>query len=312
MITRRHLLLAAASVPALSLAARLRATAPATTAPAASPLKNKRFKVAADDLFLNNRRQNLQAFDIAKKAGLDGIQVDMGRMQGGKELVNELRKEEVRQAFLEKSKATGVEIVSLAWFALYAWVYPDLPNPVELAQEWVDTMSKMGVKLGYMPLMAPNGTLAEPAHADVYKRTVEVYKKAAPLAEKAGVILGVESNLDGEGYLRFLDAVGSPNVQAFYNPGRALELKYDAYADIKKIGKARLCALHLEQGSVAPETFERRLGDGLIDFKKLRDAVMEIEWGGWMSIARSRLKGTTSADTNMSANGKFVKEIFPE
>ena len=78
-----------------------------------------------------------------------------------------------------------------------------------------------------------------------------------------------------------------------------------------KIGKARLCALHLEQGSVAPETFERRLGDGLIDFKKLRDAVMEIEWGGWMSIARSRLKGTTSADTNMSANGKSSTIVFP-
>jgi len=55
-----------------------------------------------------------------------------------------------------------------------------------------------------------------------------------------------------------------------------------------------------------------RLGDGLIDFKKLRDVLMEIEWGGWMSIARSRLKGTTSAGTNMRANGDDVRSIFPE
>ena len=31
--------------------------------------------------------------------------------------------------------------------------------------------------------------------------------------------MGIESNLDGDGYKRFLDDVGSPAVKAFYNPG---------------------------------------------------------------------------------------------
>jgi hypothetical protein len=35
-------------------------------------------------------------------------------------------------------------------------------------------------------------------------------------------------------------------------------------------------------------------------------------WGGWMSIARSRLKGTTSPDTNMLANQEYLRKIFPE
>jgi sugar phosphate isomerase/epimerase len=294
--------------------ARTQSTTAPTTAPTASGavVKDRRFKVAGDDLFLNNRRQNVQAFTIAQKAGLDGVCVDMGRMPGGKELINRLREPQVRQQFLEASRNTGVEIAALAFFALYAWVFPNIPGAVEIAHEWVDTIAKMNVRLGFMPLMSKDGTLAEPEHADVWRRTVEIFRKVAPQAERAGVILGVESNLDGDGYKRFLDAVGSPNVQTFYNPGRALEFKYDAYKDIGDLGKDRICGLHLEQGSVPPENFERRLGDGLIDFRKLRDALLEIGWGGWMSIARSRLKGTTSADTNMSANARFVHDVFPE
>ena len=310
-ISRRQMLAGVGSVALLGLSPGIRSLLAAE--PASAPAKPaKRFKVAGDDLFINNYRQSLKAFPVAQKAGLDGIQVDMGRMPGGKELINNLRQPEVRQQFMDASRNSGVEICSLAWFAMYARVFPDLPVAVAITEEWVDTMVKMNVKMGYMPLMTKDGTLAEPEHADVWKRTVEIYKKVAPQAEKAGVIMGVESNLDADGYKKFLDAVGSPAVKAFYNPGVGLENKFDVYQDIRSLGKDRICALHLEQGSVPPDTFERRLGDGLIDFKKLRDALMEIEWGGWMSIARSRLKGTTSADTNMSANAKFVHEMFPE
>jgi len=319
--TRRRLLAAGVVSAAFGFSSSLRSLLAATpssepattsTAPVTATARNKRFKVAGDDLFLNNNRQKLKAFGIAQKAGLDGIQVDMGSMSGGKALTNLLRDPQLRQQFLDESRRTGVEIASLAFFALYAWVFPNVPKADEIGNEWIQTMTQMNVKLGFMPLMAPDGTLGNPDHKEVWQKTVDVYKKFAPQAEKAGVILGVESNLNADGYKRFLDAVGSPAVKVFYNPGRGLENKFDAYQDIRDLGKDRICALHLEQGSVLPETFERRLGDGLIDFKKLREALLEINWSGWMSIARSRLKGTTSADTNMSANGKYVHDIFPE
>jgi len=38
--------------------------------------------------------------------------------------------------------------------------------------------------------MTKDGTLAEPEHADVWKKTVELYKGIAPAAENAVVILG--------------------------------------------------------------------------------------------------------------------------
>jgi sugar phosphate isomerase/epimerase len=290
----------------LSLFAAEPATAPAPT----TNRKSKRFKVAGDDLFLDNRRQNIQAFDRAQRFGLDGVSVDMGRMPGGKELINNLRKPEVREQFLAESRKTGVEIACLAWFAFYApRPYYDLPIFPDLLSEWVETLVAMNVKLGFMPLVAKETTLSDETN---FKKAVDHFKRIAPAAEKAGVVLGVESTVNADIYKKFLDAVGSPAVQAFYNPGVGLEHKLDVYADIKALGKDRVCALHLEQGSVPPEDFERRLGDGLIDFKKLRETLLDIHWGGWMSIARSRLKGTTSASTNMTANAKFVHEMFPE
>ena len=301
---------AAAATLAVSHALPSLFAAEPATAPAPTTNKNKRFKVAGDDLFLDNRRQNIQAFERARKFGLDGVSVDMGRMPGGKELINNLRKPEVREQFLAESRNTGIAIASLAWFAFYApRPYYDLPIFPDLLNEWVGTLVAMNVKLGFMPLVAKETTLSDETN---FRKAVDHVKKIAPAAEKAGVVLGVESTVNADTYKKFLDAIGSPAVQAFYNPGVGLEHKLDVYADIKSLGKDRLCALHLEQGSVPPEDFERRLGDGLIDFKKLRETLLDIDWGGWMSIARSRLKGTTSANTNMTANAKFVHEIFPE
>src|SRR5581483_7496330 len=154
---------------------------------------------------------------------------------------------------------------------MYAHVYADMPIAVDITQEWLDLMVKMGVKFGFMPLMTKDGTMGEPEHA--------------------GVVMGIESNLNGDGYKRFLDEVGSPAVKAFYNPGVGLENKFDVYQDIRDLGKDRICAVHLEQGSVPPENFEHLLGEGKIDFPKLRAALLDIGWGGWMSIARSRKQG---------------------
>lgn len=306
-LSRRQMLAAAGAAITLGLSSRppSAVSAAPTTRPAA-----RRFHVAADDLFLL-QRQKLKAFAVAANCGLDGIGVDMGGMPGGAELKNALRDPAVRQQFLDESKKTGVQIAFLAFFGMYAHVYADMPIAVAITEEWVDLMEKMNVKLGFLPLMTKGGTMREPEHADVRKRTIEILRKVAPQAEKAGVVMGVESNLDADGYKRFLDDVGSPAVKVFYNPGVGLENKFDVYKDIRDLGKDRIGALHLEQGSVAPETWEHLLGEGPIDFAKLKAALLDIGWTGWMSIARSRKQGRErKVEENFTANAQFLHDLF--
>jgi L-ribulose-5-phosphate 3-epimerase len=315
-LTRRQALLAGASL-AMGASALFQSSAAAAPAPPADPAPaqpspTRRFPVAADDLFLL-QRQKLKAFAIAQKCGLDGVSVDMGGMPEGKELRNELRKPEVRQQFLDESKKTGVAICSLGFFGMYAHVYPDTPIAQAITEEWVDTMEKMNVKLGFLPLMTKGGTMREPEHADLRRRTIKLLKGVAPRAERGGVVLGIESNLDGDGYKRFLDDIGSPAVKAFYNPGVGLENKFDVYQDLRTLGKDRIAALHIEQGAVAPEKFEHLLGEGPIDFRKLKAAVDDIGWSGWLSIARSRKQGRErKVEENFTHNAKFLHTVFSE
>jgi sugar phosphate isomerase/epimerase len=64
---------------------------------------------------------------------------------------------------------------------------------------------------------------------------------------------------------------------------------------------------------VKPEKFEHLLGDGLIDFKKLRQALLDIDWGGWLQIARSRKKGREKKPIeNYTYNAKYLHDMFPE
>jgi len=313
--SRRRALVAGGSALALGLLPGFRSLLAAATEPATAPTTqpaNKRFLVAADDLFLL-QRQKIKAFSIAQKCGLDGIQVDMGGIPQGLALNDTLRDPQVVQQFLDESKNTGVRICSLAFFGMYAHIYANMPIALAITREWVGLMQKMNVKFGFLPLMTKDGTMKEAEHAEVRRKTVAILKEIAPEAEKAGVIMGVESNLDGDGYKKFLDEVGSPAVQAFYNPGVGLENKYDVYQDIRDLGKTRVCALHIEQGSVAPETFEHLLGDGLIDFHKLKSAMEDINWSGWMSIARSRKKGREKKVVeNFTYNAKYLHDMFPQ
>ncbi|MGN6368474.1 MAG: TIM barrel protein [Phycisphaerae bacterium] len=303
-------LTAAASALPRTLFAQSTASSPAL--PPAATRPDKRFKIAADDLFLL-QRQKVKALDIAAKCNLDGVVVDMGSMSGGKALANKLQDASLRTQYLEESKKTGVQIPALAFWALYAWVFANVPTAEDILHEWLTTLTQMNCKIGCMPLMTKDGTMKEPGHADVRKRTVALFKKIAPAAEKANLTLAIESNLDADGYLQFLDEIGSPAFKVFYNPGVALENKYDPYADIRKLGKERIAMLHLEQGAVAPEKFEHLLGDGPIDFARLKDALNDIHWSGWMTIARSRKKGRErKVEENFTANAKFLHDHFPE
>src|SRR5574339_581201 len=56
------------------------------------------------------RKADPTCFELAKRIGLDGVQVDMGRAKDDLKL----RRPEVQRAYLDAAKRTGVEIASLA------------------------------------------------------------------------------------------------------------------------------------------------------------------------------------------------------
>jgi sugar phosphate isomerase/epimerase len=62
-------------------------------------------------------------------------------------------------------------------------------------------------------------------------------REVAPKAEKAGVILGVESSLSAEDNMRIIDRVGSPAVKVYYDVANSTERGYDIGKEIRWLGK---------------------------------------------------------------------------
>jgi L-ribulose-5-phosphate 3-epimerase len=267
-------------------------------APAGPDLADRRFKVAACDWMLL-KRQKLGAFALSKDCELDGVEVDLGSLGDRPDFDNKLRDPTVRRQFLDASRETGVAICSMAMSAFYGRSFAHHPNADRFADEWVDTMRAMGVRIGFLPFGVKGNVRDDPA---VRADFVGALKRAAPKAEAAGVTIGIETNLDADGHKRFLDDIGSPAVKVYYNLGDALENEYDIYREIRQLGREHICQIHCKEGEV-------RLGHGAIDFPRVKESLDAIDWGGWLVIERSRLPGK-SVKENFSANARYLKSIF--
>ena len=274
-------------------------TAP-TTGPAAK--KQQRYKIAVVDWMLL-KRQKPRAISLAKECGMDGVEVDMGGLGNALALKNNLKEEIKRAEYFTEMQKSDIEISSLALSAFYGKSYAAHESAANITAEWIETMQLMKVKYGSLPLLGDGDVKDKP---DVWKKTVALLKQAAPAAEKAGVVMGLEAGLDADGHKKFLDDVGSTSVKVYYNLGRMEQLGYDVYKELKELGKDRISQIRCKEST---KDGEKWLSEGSIDFKKIKAILDEMGWSGWLIVERSRQKGKSVVE-NYSENARFLKSVF--
>jgi sugar phosphate isomerase/epimerase len=270
---------------------------------AEEPAKTSRYKIAACDWMLL-KRQKLGAFQLAKDCGMDGVEVDMGSLGDSDEKVkNELLKDDVRQTFLESSQKLGIEICSLAVSGMYAQSLVERPNVEAYLESWVRLIPQMGCKVGFLPL----GTRCDlKKFPELWPKVVARLQKTAKLAEAAHVDLGIETTLAAAETIRLLDEIGSPNVKVYYNPENTLDQGYDLEADLRLLGKDRICQFHYSDRDGV------RLDDPTcrLDSRKVKVILDDLGWSGWLVIERSRTQPARDVKGNFSANAAFLRSVF--
>lgn len=261
---------------------------------AISPLfaaeSSRRFKIGACEWSL--RKSDPTCFDVAKEIGLDGVQVDLGHTGDGLHL----RKPEIQKAYIETSKKTGVEIASLAMAVLNNIPLKSEPCAALWVLDAIDVAKALNVKVILIAQFG-NGDLKDDKKG--IERTVAVLKELAPRAEKAGVILGIENYLSAEENLDIIQRVGSKAVQVYYDVGNSTDKGYDIYKEIRML-KGQICEIHFKDGGFM-------LGKGRIDFKKVREALDEIEYSGWAQLECAAPKSLVQDYREQLA---FVRSIF--
>jgi sugar phosphate isomerase/epimerase len=285
--TRRQMLVRGSqAAAALALASPL---APLFAAP-----QQRRYKIGACDWSIG-KMATPACFEVAKDIGLDGVQVSLGTASDDMRL----RQPAVQQEYREAARRHGQEIASLAIGELNSVPYKSDPRTEAWVSDCVDVLQALGVKVVLLAFFGKGDLVGDEAgQAEVVRRL----KKVAPKAEKAGVVLGLESWLSAEDTVRLMDRVGSPAVQMYYDVCNSTDRGYDICKEIRWLGKKRICEFHMKENGAL-------LGQGKVDFRRVREAIEDIGYEGWMQI-EGALPPKARMLESYVANRKFLQGIF--
>jgi L-ribulose-5-phosphate 3-epimerase len=269
------------------------ACSPVLRAWAADP--KRLFKISACDWSLG-KTQTVEALDVAKAVGIDGVQVSFG--EPGPRY--DLRKPEVRQEYADRSRTTGIQINSLAMGVLNSRAYASDAAAEQWVVDCVDVMAQMKQRVVLLAFFGNGDIKGKP---DLQQEVIRRLKKVAPQAEKAGVVLGIESWLNADDHLRILDGVGSPAVQVYYDVCNMTDMGYDICKEIRQLGRERICEIHCKENGFL-------LGQGKVDLTKVKVAIDDIGWSGWLVIEGATIRGKSLQDC-YTLNQKYLRSVFP-
>lgn len=252
------------------------------------------FQLGACDWSIGNT-QKPEAFAVAKEIGLDGVEVSFSQPGSA----NDLRDAAVRTKYQEACKATGLEICSLAMGVLNSIPYASDPGAEQWVADVVEVMPKLGVKRCLLAFFGNGDIKGDRAKQD---QVIRRLKKVAPQAEKAGVVLGVESWMNADDHLRILDGVGSPAIQVYYDVCNMTDQGYDICKEIRQLGKDRICQIHIKENGFL-------IGQGKVQLPPVRDALADIGYRGWLVIEGATIPGKTLVECYQH-NQKYLRKLF--
>ena len=254
----------------------------------------RQFKIGACDWSIG-RGGELSALELAKEIGLDGVQVSFSR-PGGR---FDLRKEDVRRQYQQAAEKHGVEIASLALGVLNHVPYASDRDAERWVEECIAIMPKLRQKIVLLAFFGRGDIKGKP---DLQEEVIRRLRKVAPKAEEAGVVLGLETWLSAVEHLRILEAVGSPAVQVYYDTANMEKQGYDIYQEIRQLGRERICEFHCKENGFL-------LGEGRVDFSRVKDAIDDIGYHGWLVI-ESAVGKRKSVQESYVHNQKYLRSVF--
>ena len=285
--TRRQMIMRASqAVGALGIASQL---APLLAAP-----EQRRFKIGACDWSIG-KQGDVTGMELARRIGLDGLQVSLGTLADDMKL----RRPEVQQAYREAARKSGMEIGSLAIGEMNNIPYKSDPRAEQWVSDSVDVCQAMGCKVVLLAFFSKGDVKGDKAGTD---EVVKRLRKVAPKAEKAGVILGFESWLSAEEHMDIIQRVGSPALQVYYDVANSQKMGYDIYREIRSLGRKHIGEFHMKENASL-------LGQGLVDFQKVRAAIDDIGYEGWMQIEGAVPAGQPMFESYQK-NCAFLRGVF--
>jgi len=239
------------------------------------------------------------AFELAARIGLDGVQVDFGRLKEGVTTLP-LFDEAHQDRILAASAKHGVAISSLAMGVLNNVPYKSEAATEQWVRDAVGVMRRMKVRVTLLAFFSKGDLVDdEMGLAEVIRRL----QKVAPAAADAGVVFGFESWLKTPQLERILDEVNSPGLRVYYDVGNMQKVGEEVGAAIRRLGRERICEIHLKD-------YDDLYGKGSMNFPNVRTALDAIGYRGWLGI--EGVKTPLGVEPSIRYDVDYLRPIFPK
>lgn len=251
------------------------------------------FKLGVCDWTIG-KRTDPGSLEMAKRIGLDGVQVDFGRGQDELPLFDP----DSQKKFLDEAKKQDMEIASLALGVLNVVPYKSDLRAERWVAQGIDVCKAMGQNVVLLAFFGDGDLRNDKQGTDV---VVQRLKKVTPKAEEAGVVLGIESWLSAEQHLDIIERVGSPAVKVYYDVGNSHKAGYDIYEEIRQLGK-HICEFHAKD-------YDDLYGKGSIAFKEVRRAMDDAGYRGWIVMEGTKMP--LGIEESCRYDAQYLRQIFP-
>jgi L-ribulose-5-phosphate 3-epimerase len=253
-----------------------------------------RFQIGACDWSIGQTAR-LSVFEVAKQIGLDGVQLSLNAPADELHLRDKARQTE----FLAESKRTGVRVGGLAIGLLNEVPYKSESRTEQWVHDSIDVANALNTKVVLLAFFSKNDLRND---AKGQQAVIDKLKAVAPKAERAGVVLGIESWLSAREHLAIMDAVGSPAVKVYYDVCNASVMGYDILQEIRDLGRDRICEFHFKENGYL-------LGQGRVNYPAVRKAIADIGYTGWVQIEGAVPTGGQMLPS-YQANNQFVRRLL--
>jgi L-ribulose-5-phosphate 3-epimerase len=224
-----------------------------------------------------------EAVALARKLGLAGIQVTLGRSTDGKTLP--LEDPSIQAAWLAASREHRIPLDSTYLDMLHADCLKDNPNAPMWIRKGIEITKKLNAPVLMLVFFGKCQVLQRPE----LDRAVALLKELAPEAERAGVVLGFENTSSGADNRYALDQVKSKAFKVWYDVGNSTFNGYDVPAEIRALGRDRICMFHIKDKGY--------LGEGQVKLPEILQAIADIDFQGFANLETTSPSGDVEADT---------------
>ena len=253
------------------------------------------FRIGACDWSISNA-SNLGSMEMAKRIGLDGVQLSLGTVENNMHL----RQKDVQKAYKALAEIFGVGFTGLGIGELNNVPYKSDDRTDEWVSDSIDVAKAMDIQVILLAFFSKGDLKNDSKGQEV---VVKKLREVAPKAEKLGITLGIESWLSAEEHMVIIDAVGSKAVKCYYDVANSQQMGYDIYKEILWLGKQnQICEFHFKENGFL-------LGTGKVDFAKVRNCIDEIGYTGNIQIEGAVPEGKSMYESYLQ-NNAFVRGLM--